>query len=79
VINFSRLNDDAITQADAHKFCDWLGRRLRPVTMRERIASLRSCWKWAVDRNYLSANPWLAVKIRVPRTQKKPSTLDEIK
>ena len=48
---------DAITQTDAHKFCNWLSKRLRPVTVRERIATLRSCWNWAIARKVLTVNP----------------------
>ena len=69
---------DAITQTDAHKFCDWLSKRLRPVMVRERIATLRSCWNWAIARKVLTVNPWIEVKVRVARTQKKPFTRDEI-
>ena len=65
---------------DAERFKEWLGKKIEPVTLRERISLLKACWVWALKKRWVTANPWEEIKVRVPRKQKpKPFTEEEIK
>jgi integrase len=68
----------SIGEAEAFKFRDWLAPKLAPITLRERIGMLKSCWNWALKRRLVNQNPWLDVKVKVPPRRKNPFTKDEI-
>lgn len=61
----------SLSEEKAFKFRDWLAKRIAPITLRERIALLRSCWRWAIKRKLISGeNPWLEVRVKVPPKQR---------
>jgi len=67
-----------VTEDDAEKFKEWLAQRLQPVTLRERLTLLKSCWSWGIQKKLATENPW-NFKVRVPPQQKsKPFSLREI-
>ena len=69
----------SLSEQQAFEFRDWLLKRLEPITARERIGMLRSCWKWAVKRKLLAENPWTEVRVKVPPKRKaKPFTSEEV-
>jgi integrase len=39
-------------------FRQWLSERNQPGTVRERIIMLKAAWKWAIQKKWLSENPW---------------------
>lgn len=68
-----------VSVADAEKFRDWLAKKVAPITLRERLSLLKACWKWAIQTKRVSENPWLDIRVRVPKKQKpKPFTTREI-
>lgn len=70
---------EAIGDAEAEDFRDWLVKRLAPITVRERLTLLRACWTWAIKHKLAAHNPWTEIRVKVPPKQKsKPFTLDEI-
>jgi integrase len=69
----------AITETEAENFRDWLGEKLEPVTIRERIVFLNACWQWAIKKKLLTENPWADIKVIVaPKQPPNPFTLAEI-
>ncbi|MBF2027554.1 MAG: tyrosine-type recombinase/integrase [Oscillatoriales cyanobacterium C42_A2020_001] len=69
-----------LSEKDAEKFREWLGKKIEPVTLRERISLLNACWKWGLKKRWVTANPWEEIKVRVPRKQRpQPFTEEEIK
>jgi integrase len=63
----------------AFQFRDKLLKKLAPITVRERLTMLRSCWQWGVKRRLVRENPWLEVKVKVPPQQKpRPFTRSEV-
>jgi integrase len=42
-----------ISEDETFKFRDWLLKRNKPITVRERIDWLRSYWKWGIKRKLL--------------------------
>lgn len=69
-----------LSEKDAEKFREWLGKKIEPITLRERISLLKACWNWALKKQWVTANPWEEIKVRVPRKQKaQPFTEEEIK
>jgi integrase len=69
-----------VGETEAEKFRSWLGKRVEPITLRERISLLNACWNWAVKRKWVHSNPWQEIKVKVPRQQKpKPFSDAEIK
>ncbi|MCC3459763.1 MAG: DUF3596 domain-containing protein [Oscillatoriales cyanobacterium] len=71
-----------VSETTAEKFKNWLGDRLEPVTVRERIAMMQACWAWGIKKKLLpigSENPWLDIKVCLPpRQQPQPFTAEEI-
>ena len=69
----------SISETQAFGFRDWLLKRLEPITARERIGMLRSCWQWGLKRKLVSDNPWSEVRVKVPpKAKPKPFTAEEI-
>lgn len=69
----------SLSEEQAFDFRDWLLKQLEPITARERIGMLRSCWKWAIKRKLLGENPWADVRVKVPpKAKPKPFTTEEI-
>lgn len=67
-----------ISEEQATQFRDWLAKKLAPITLRERISSLRSCWRWGMRRKLVAENPWQEVKVKVPPKQRlNPFTKEE--
>lgn len=76
---FRRKDAALLSEDDAFKFRDWLLKRNAPITVRERIGWLRSCWKWAIRRTLVAGlNPWDEVKVKVAPKQKQPFTREEV-
>lgn len=75
----SAMTVHELTEDLAFQFRDTLIKTLAPITVRERLAMLRSAWYWAIDRDIVSSNPWKNVKVKVPpKARPKPFTADEI-
>ncbi|MGB3535593.1 MAG: tyrosine-type recombinase/integrase [Microcoleaceae cyanobacterium] len=72
-----------IDEKSVEKFYDWfLTRKLQPRTTKERLSCIREVWAFAVEKNYLTENPWQSIpnRVKVPPKQKpKPFTVEEIK
>ena len=76
---FRTKSANTITEADVLKFKSWLGERLEPVTVRERIVMLNACWQWAIKKKLVQENPWTEIKVLVPPQQPpQPFTIEEI-
>ncbi|HEY9737517.1 MAG TPA: tyrosine-type recombinase/integrase [Trichocoleus sp.] len=74
----ARLAAD-VSESQAFEFRDWLLQRIEPITTRERIGMLRSCWQWAIKRKLVAENPWSDVRVKVPpRPKPRPFTKEEI-
>lgn len=70
----------AIAEQQAFEFRDWLLKQLEPITARERIGMLRSCWQWGMKRKLIADNPWSDVRVKVPpKAKPKPFTTEEIR
>lgn len=68
-----------VTEDRGFQFRDWLSKKLAPITVRERLSMLRSCWQWGIKRGLVQVNPWIEVKLKVPPKQRpKPFTKDEV-
>lgn len=68
-----------ITEDKAFQFRDKLLKTLAPITVRERLTMLRSCWQWGIKRRLIRENPWVEVKVKVPPQQKpRPFTRSEV-
>jgi len=48
---------DSITTAKAAAFVEWLAKKLQPITMRERLVMLKSCWDWGISKQLAVENP----------------------
>jgi integrase len=76
---FKNKNASLVSEEEAFGFRDWLLKRNKPITVRERIGWLRSCWRWALKRKLIvGENPWNDVQVKVPPAQKQPFTKGEV-
>ena len=55
---FKTRSSSSLGESKAFEFRDWLLKSLKPLTVRERIGMLRSCWDWAIQKKLLAENPW---------------------
>jgi integrase len=77
---FNGRNADIGSEA-ADEFRQWLDGSLAPISQKEYIGTIATCWTWAVKQNLLSASPWGEVMKRVkvpPRQRPRPFTQVEI-
>ncbi len=65
-----------VTEDRAFQFRDRLLKTLAPITVRERLTLLRSCWQWGIKRKLLRENPWVEVKVKVPPNRSPDPSLD---
>jgi integrase len=76
---FRQRSADWVTEEMGFEFRDWISERLAPITARERICLIRSCWQWGMKRGLVKSNPWLEVKVKVPPKQKpRPFNKEEV-
>ncbi|MEM6433221.1 MAG: tyrosine-type recombinase/integrase [Cyanobacteria bacterium P01_D01_bin.115] len=76
---FKTRSASGISESQAFEFRDWLSKQLKPITTRERVGMLRSCWEWAIKRKLVAENPWADVRVKVPpKAKPKPFTAEEI-
>lgn len=71
----------AIAFNDAEKFSVWLSTKVAPITLKERLTLLNSCWQWGIKEGIVETNPWTELVGRVkvpPKQQCKPFTKEEI-
>lgn len=71
--------DMSVDVADG--FREWLGGSLAPISQREYIRTLSTCWAWAMKENLQPTNPWADVVklIKVsPKQRPRPFTKTEI-
>jgi integrase len=72
-----------INEAHAQKFKQFLLERQKPITVRDRLSVLKSCWNWAIKQKMLpesNTNPWAEVLLGLKVPQKarpKPFTKQE--
>lgn len=76
---FKKRSPEVVSEEEAIRFRDWLLKRNSPLSTRERVGWMRSCWQWAFKRKLVAENPWTDVKVKVPPKQKQPFTRDEIR
>lgn len=77
---FGQRQADRVTEDHALDFRDWLMKRLSPLTARQRIGMMRSCWAWGIGKKLVSDNPWKNVRVKAPPKQRpRPFTQDEYK
>lgn len=68
-----------LSESEAEKFKTWMGQRVEPQTVRERIVTLSACWEWGIKRRLIKENPWLGVKVSIPpRQPTEPFTVEEV-
>lgn len=65
-----------ITEDKAFQFRDRLLKTLAPITVRERLTMLRSCWQWGIKRKLIQENPWVEVKVKVRHSRNLDPSLD---
>ena len=76
---FKKTQANVLSEDQAFTFRDRLVKELAPITVRERLAMLRSAWEWGRKRRLVTENPWTDVKIKVPpKAKPKPFTAWEI-
>ena len=76
---FKTRSSTSLDESRAFEFRDWLLKKLKPLTVRERIGLLRSCWNWAIQKKLLAENPWSEVRVKVPsKTKPSPFTAEEV-
>ncbi|HEY9646518.1 MAG TPA: phage integrase SAM-like domain-containing protein, partial [Chroococcidiopsis sp.] len=76
---FKRRAVEQVTEEDCFKFRDWLLKKNKPITVRERLGWLRSAWKWAAKRELVTGgNPWDEVRVKVPPAQPQPFSREEL-
>lgn len=76
---FRKSQASDVTEDRAIVFRDHLAKQIAPITVRERIGLLRSCWKWGIKRGLIKENPWLEVRTKVPPKQKpRPFNKEEV-
>jgi integrase len=68
----------AITRNDAEKFSEWLSTKIAPITLKERLTLLNSCWQWGIKEGILETNPWAELVGRVKVPPKQLFTKEEI-
>jgi integrase len=76
---FRQKPAEQITEAEAAKFKDWLGKRVKPITLRERISLLKACWKWALRKHWVTTNPWEDLSVKVSRKRPDAFTAEEVR
>ncbi|MEM0978890.1 MAG: tyrosine-type recombinase/integrase, partial [Cyanobacteria bacterium P01_H01_bin.58] len=75
---FGSRQADRVIEDHALDFRDWLLKSLSPLTARQRIGMLRSCWTWAIGKKLVTDNPWENVRVKAPPKQRpRPFTQDE--
>lgn len=62
-----------ITLKEAEAFTDWLITQVKPITAKERLFLIESCWKWAIERELVELNPWKEMTKRIKPAPKQPS------
>lgn len=70
-----------IALKDTEAFTDWLAGQIEPITAKERLSLIKSCWNWAINQDLLETNPWEEMIKRVkpaPKQPPKPFSLEEI-
>jgi integrase len=78
--HFGDRKASTVGESEGERFKDWLIQRQQPVTVQDRLSTLRSCWRWGLKQGWISENPWQEVKLKIPPQQRvKPFTLQEIK
>jgi len=76
---FKTQNAERLSEDRAFQFRDHLCQKLEPITVRERLSLMRSCWRWAIKRKLVQENPWLDVNVKVPpKPRPKPFTEWEV-
>ncbi|MGG6270221.1 tyrosine-type recombinase/integrase [Leptolyngbya sp. AN03gr2] len=77
----------SVTENRAAEFRDYLAEHIQPITLRERMAMLKACWTWGIEKKLVvgdtaTSNPWTTIHKRIkvaPSQGAKPFTKDEIK
>jgi integrase len=78
---FKTRSVKAVGEGEAVAFRDWLGKKIKPSTLKERIGLINSCWQWAEKQKLVENNPWTSAiaSVKVPPSQRpKPFTREEI-
>ena len=77
--HFGSKSAIAIGEKEAEKFIHYLSTEIAPITVRERLSLLRSCWNFGIKKKLIPENPWDDIKIKVPPKRKPlPFTKEEI-
>ncbi len=75
----SRNANVSIEAAD--RFREWLGESIAPISQKEYIGTIGTCWNWAVKENLVPDSPWGDVLKRVkvpPKQRPRPFSKAEI-
>jgi len=75
---FKAREPEWVSEEEALRFRDWLLQRNEPISVRERVGWLRSCWNWGLRKKLVRENPWLDVRVKVAPKQKTPFTREEV-
>jgi integrase len=71
----------AIATQEAEAFTNWLITQIKLITAKDRLALIKACWRWGIDRGLIESNPWEEMTKRVkpaPKQPPKPFSLEEI-
>lgn len=79
---FGDRQGSSIGARDAQAFYVWLkDTNISPETFHRRLEAIEACWKWLIQNNYLTDNPWqrLSKLAKAPtHPRPRPLTTDEI-
>ncbi len=78
---FKDRASDRVNVVLAENFTTWLGTKLAPRTIKERLTLINACWEWGIKEGLVEDNPWVEVVSRLkipPKQQCKPFSTEEI-
>lgn len=78
---FGNETQAEITLKESAGFLQWLSKRLKPITVRDRYSILNSCWEWGIKQKLVTENPWRESSSEIrkaPRIKPNPFTKEEV-
>lgn len=69
-----------IVDRDCLTFKEYCLKLMALGTFKRYLGLLNSCWNWAIEKGWLTTNPWKEIEIKVPPKQKAtPFTIEEVR
>ncbi|MGJ3252708.1 MAG: site-specific integrase [Elainellaceae cyanobacterium] len=77
---FKQQSASSVTSTKAAAFVEKLAQRLQPITVKERLVMMKSCWEWGITQRVADDNPWAELRVKVPPKQRaRPFSPTEVK